>query len=638
MTQSKWFAYLCAALLAATACSSSGKKLDFGGTCKVNSDCNDPLSCAFGSCHQQCKDIRDCPHGDRCVTVNGVGVCQLPAEASCSGTGGKCDPSLLCAGDNICRTPCTPTSGCIASQTCVSTFCVDPNESAVLYGDAGVKTDAPALAADGPAVTGADGPAVTGADGPVVAIDGPTLGKDGPAVTGADGPVVAIDGPTLGKDGPASANGDVGGGADVPVTGGGGSGGGGGGTGGVGGGGAGGSGTVTVCPQTQFGLVAEGDSNPNFYGGVGLRTATQLLNFTAYTGPDPNGPTDAGTSTVGLVYVQAFDPVSAQKQGPAQPLFTPQYVTNLGASAGPFSLVAAIAPTGQVAIIYWNGYGIGAAFLGPAAGDAGASPGNLQVTRQVQLEVSGIGSLPHVIWSVAFNAFVFSYQLGDVNQPIHVRKFFSDGRPVGGDTDGVPTDISDNRGGSNTGFAVVTNQNPYLGVFYGQYGGYATFLTVLDTQGNQVGTAFPLGARGAAWLTGAATSTGYVAFYDQGGIQASFISPDAKGNVSAAQYTDAGVLDGFHFNGTEAANRAIALNDDVGGAGGVGLAIAYNGKVSFAYVNPDHSHVNPATVVAHTWASGYDYLNISNSAGSFAVSLWSNAEHMVHVAATTCPQ
>jgi hypothetical protein len=69
----------------------------------------------------------------------------------------------------------------------------------------------------------------------------------------------------------------------------------------------------------------------------------------------------------------------------------------------------------------------------------------------------------------------------------------------------------------------------------------------------------------------------------------------------------------------------------------VGLAIAYNGKVSFAYVNPDHSHVNPATVVAHAWGSG-DYLNISNSAGSFAVSLWSNAEQKVRVAATTCPQ
>jgi hypothetical protein len=309
----------------------------------------------------------------------------------------------------------------------------------------------------------------------------------------------------------------------------------------------------------------------------------------------------------------------------------------------PFSLVAAIAPTGQVAIIYYGlpGYsefGIGAAFLGPAAGDAGASPGNLQVTRQVQLEVSYIGSLPHVIWSVALNAFVFSYQVGNNSNPIHVRKFYADGRPVGGDTDGVPTDRSDNWVGGS-GFAIVTNQNPYLGVFYFEALTAAPFLTVLDTQGNQVGKTFSLQASPPAtgWITGAATSAGYVAFCGQGGIQTLFVSPDAKGNVSAAQYADAGVLDGFHFNGTENANGAIALNDDVGGAGGVGLAIAYSGKVSFAYVNPDHSHVNPATVVAHSWGAG-DYLNISNSAGSFAVSLWSNAEQKVYVAATTCPQ
>jgi hypothetical protein len=241
-----------------------------------------------------------------------------------------------------------------------------------------------------------------------------------------------------------------------------------------------------------------------------------------------------------------------------------------------------------------------------------------------------------VIWSVAFNAFVFSYEVSSRNAPIQVRKFYSDGRPVGGDTDGVPTTRSDNYADGRD-FAVVTNQNPYLGVFYGEPDNRTPFLTVLDTQGNQVGKTFSLSPAEIDWLTGAATSTGYVAFYSQGGIQVLFVSPDAKGNVSAAQYTDAGVVDGFHFNGTEAAKGAIALNDDVGGAGGVGLAIAYNGKVSFAYVNPDHSHVNPATVVAHSWGGG-DYGNISNFAGSFAVSLWSNAEQMVYVAATTCPQ
>jgi hypothetical protein len=109
------------------------------------------------------------------------------------------------------------------------------------------------------------------------------------------------------------------------------------------------------------------------------------------------------------------------------------------------------------------------------------------------------------------------------------------------------------------------------------------------------------------------------------------VSPDARGYVSA----DAGVREGFHFNGTESANGAIALNDDVGGAGGVGLAISYGNKVSFAYVNADHTHVDPAQVFAHTWADA-DFISISNSAGSFAVSLWSNAEHRTRVAVTTC--
>ena len=631
MTESKWFAYLCVALLAATACSSS-KKIDLGGTCSINSDCTNPQSCAFGKCHQQCNDIRDCPHGDRCVSVNGVGVCQLPAEASCSGTG-KCDPSLLCAGDNICRTPCTAAGTCsLASQTCgVDGTCMDPNESAVLNGDGGVKTDAPALGTDAPAVTGKDAGAGTGNDAPL---------------PGADGPVVAIDGPTLGKDGPASANGDVGGGADVPVTGGGGSGGGGGASGGAGGGG----GTVTVCPQTQFGLVADGDSNQYFTSGVGLRTANQLLIFSGYRGPDPKASADAGTSTIPSVvqvYVQAFDPGTAQSQGPAQPLFTLQYVSPWGGNNMPqrVGLIGAISPIGQVALLYYNTSGIGVAFLGTAAGDAGVAPGNLQVIRQVQLEVSGPGALPphaHAVWSVEFNAFIFSYLLPSENGPLHVRKFFSDGRPVGGDTDGVPSTDPNNYVGDH-GWAVVTNPNPYLGVLYGtgSYGSDmgAPYLTVLDTQGNQVGQTFSLEAnpKPTSWIAGAATSTGYVVFYDQGGIQASFLSLDAKGNVPAGQYTDAGVPEGFHFSGTEAANDAIALNDDVGGAGGVGLGIMYSGSVSFAYVAADHSHFGPAKVLAHA-ANGADYITISNTAGSFAVSLWSEAEQRTYVAATTCPQ
>jgi len=81
----------------------------------------------------------------------------------------------------------------------------------------------------------------------------------------------------------------------------------------------------------------------------------------------------------------------------------------------------------------------------------------------------------------------------------------------------------------------------------------------------------------------------------------------------------------------------MAINDDVGGAGGVGLALQYDDGVSFAYLNTDRTMVGPATIWAHSWGGG-DYVSISNFAGSFAVSQWSATEHLTRVAATTCPQ
>ena len=48
------------------------------------------------------------------------------------------------------------------------------------------------------------------------------------------------------------------------------------------------------------------------------------------------------------------------------------------------------------------------------------------------------------------------------------------------------------------------------------------------------------------------------------------------------------------------------------------------------------THVGPASVMAHTYDSGGDYLNISNFAGSFAVSLYSHGEHKTRVAASSC--
>jgi hypothetical protein len=646
MSRSNCVACLCLALLTVAACSGGNKKLQMGGTCSLNTDCTDPLVCKFGSCHTACTQTRDCLSGERCVRVDNIGVCQLATETTCSKTQ-SCLGTLVCASDNICRSACTAATGCMTNQLCVNNICADTTEAAVLTdgGLAGL-TDGSALGKDGPPPINGDGGA--GADVSAAAGDASVLGNDGPTVVAVDGGV-GVDVPVASGADTGSAAGASGDSGTLPGTGGrdgsvggadaGGGAGAGGGTGGVGGGNVDAPTVVIGCPQTKFGFVAQGTSNPNFHGGVGVRTATQMLVFSAYTGPDPAGTADAGSSPVSYVYVQAFDPETGESKAPAQPLFIPQMAGTPSTQSPLWLGLPSISPKGQIALsFYGQQSGISAAFLDATAGDAGAAT-SLKVTRQVQLEVSSTSWQPQIIWSNAFNAFVFAYKVGSYNEPIKVRKFFSDGRSVGGDTDGVPSGRSDNLA---VGGRVVTGQSSFLGVLYRGYNsGYNVgqpYLTVLDQTGNQVGQTFLLeqGRTGTAWLTGAATSTGYVAFYGESGIQTSFVTVGADGTTSAAQYTDAGVLDGFHFNGTKDAVYGLALNDDVGGPGGVGLAIMYSDNVSFAYVNADRTHVGPATVLAHAADTSNDYINISNSAGSFAVSLWSNAEHMTYVAATTC--
>src|SRR5580658_2463717 len=97
-----------------------------------------------------------------------------------------------------------------------------------------------------------------------------------------------------------------------------------------------------LSAQTQFGSTAQGDSNPNFTSGVGVRTATQLLIFSGYAGGGDAG--DAGTDN--LVYVQAFDPTTANSLGPAQPLFAAP------TGAGFVLESASVAPTGEIALAF----------------------------------------------------------------------------------------------------------------------------------------------------------------------------------------------------------------------------------------------------------------------------------------------
>jgi hypothetical protein len=65
MRVATWICLACAL----AACSSSHQKLDLGGTCSLNSDCNEPLLCKFGYCHKACVRSVDCDNGGRCTSV-----------------------------------------------------------------------------------------------------------------------------------------------------------------------------------------------------------------------------------------------------------------------------------------------------------------------------------------------------------------------------------------------------------------------------------------------------------------------------------------------------------------------------------------------------------------------------------------
>jgi sulfatase modifying factor 1 len=109
----------------ATGCGSS-KKVDLGGECSLNSDCNSPLVCTFGKCHKACVETRDCPLGQSCVMTVAGGVCQLPDEADCWTM--TCAAGTLCAVDHQCRTVCQTAANCTPGQVCVSNLCADTTD------------------------------------------------------------------------------------------------------------------------------------------------------------------------------------------------------------------------------------------------------------------------------------------------------------------------------------------------------------------------------------------------------------------------------------------------------------------------------------------------------------------------------
>src|SRR5262244_487056 len=74
------------AVVLAVACTSDEKAPgELAAGCLVNSDCHDPLVCAFRTCHNACVATRDCPKGLRCVASDRpYHVCQLLSERNCT--------------------------------------------------------------------------------------------------------------------------------------------------------------------------------------------------------------------------------------------------------------------------------------------------------------------------------------------------------------------------------------------------------------------------------------------------------------------------------------------------------------------------------------------------------------------------
>jgi hypothetical protein len=96
--------------------------------CLINSDCQDPLVCAFKRCHDACTTSRDCPTGQRCLASDRpFHVCQLPDETDCI-YHSDCPPSLVCGADKECRDQCTTHRDCLDEQSCTQGTCADDTE------------------------------------------------------------------------------------------------------------------------------------------------------------------------------------------------------------------------------------------------------------------------------------------------------------------------------------------------------------------------------------------------------------------------------------------------------------------------------------------------------------------------------
>jgi hypothetical protein len=110
------------------ACADSHSHATLSQGCVINTDCNEPLVCAFQRCHNACETSRDCDAGQRCVASDRpFHVCQLADESHCEANS-YCPIGQVCGVDSQCRDGCTTSRDCLSGQVCVSATCAEPSE------------------------------------------------------------------------------------------------------------------------------------------------------------------------------------------------------------------------------------------------------------------------------------------------------------------------------------------------------------------------------------------------------------------------------------------------------------------------------------------------------------------------------
>jgi hypothetical protein len=433
---------------------------------------------------------------------------------------------------------------------------------------------------------------------------------------------------------------------------------------GNGGSGAGGS-SACASPQTSFGAIGQGNSNPNFLSGVGALGTNVMYIFSSYM-----SLTSAGAVSQ-EIYVQSFDPKSGASKGPSQSFFMVQAFENPTTSADPtqfFVTSAAVSPTGEIVLLYYlDAVSSGtykkslyAAFLSPSAAGGSSDGGTVDgltlqkvvLVTDSNAYVGGPGGpadhSPQVIWSNTSQTFIVSYNSsgGGFN---YFSKYSSGGQGAGG-ADPAPTNVPGNNSGQTEGS--VGESGELLAYAYGCGGGLASAcLTILDESENLVGQPFimanNLGA--ISWASVAGTAKGFVYAYDcqagstqfpKGFIGEAFVSTSPDGGVGVGVAGDAGVttFPGFTFTNRSIDGRLVADDIGTGGNAGVGMALVYDDStVRFAYVSADGTgHQGPYTVIPHGGGAGT--MSITNYNGNFAISSYTHETNSAQVIETgICP-